>query len=187
MINKKPITLNDDLFNAMVEVVSDNPCEHRHINNYEEHLFSNLTFKNAVFYIAEQSTKNYSGQWRVAHINGCDLSFLHLETDEPVLLYRANKDGVVGKDTIEIDGRVFGLLMSMHAYRFLYFASLQRGQRAQALTYNNYGYRMKKLINQHGNYFTKSDWQGKESKGDGDTINRAIEVINNYTQKDYAL
>lgn len=187
MINKKPITLNDDLFNAMVEVVSDNTCEYRHIEDYEKHLFSNLTFKNAVYYIAEQSAKKYNGDWRVAHISNSDLSFLHLETSEPVQLYRYSKDGSLGSDTINIDGRIFGLLISMHAYRFLYFANLQRGNRAQGLAYNNYGYRLKKAINQHSGIVVKQDWQASIGHEDSSALDNALDIINRYTEKDYAL
>lgn len=185
MINKKPITLNDDLFNAMVEVVSDNPCEHRHITNFEENLFFDLSFKNAVFYMAEQSARKYSGGWRVAHIKHSDLCFLHLETTEAVELYQFTKEGNISKDIVNVDGHTFGLLMSLHAYRFMYFASLQRGMKAQALTYNNYGSRLKKAINKHSKAFIAQ--AGHSDIYDSEALQEAIEIINHNTEKDYAL
>ena len=187
MTHTKNITMNDELFKKLVDVVSDSSECHSDILNIEETLFADLNLKNAVLYMAENYSEVYVGQWRLAHCTRSDLCFYYLESDKPIQatnikLIREAEDSY---KTCQLDGRVFGLIMSLYAYIFLYYAHVQRFDKPRAMPFITDGYAIKRRFDELAKNFIEDPSLHNITENDAAQIKAMRTLIEVWTKEDY--
>lgn len=187
MTKFKSITMNDNFFSKFVDVVSDNSECHSDILDFEETVFSELTLRNAVLYMAEQHSESYQGDWKVAHCTRSDLCFYSLDSEAPIQVKDIKLSTTKAGDEPNylLDGKVFGLIMSLYAYIFLYYAHIQRKNKQAALSHSTDGHTVKRRFSNLAKSFIQDPTLYNITNDEADSIRAMRDFIETYTREDY--
>lgn len=187
MTKTKNITMNPKFFAKFVDVVSDNSQCHSDILNFEEAVFAELSLKNAVLYMADQHSNIYSGEWKVAHCTRSDFCFYYLETQNPVEATNIKLNTVeeIDEPSYYLDGKVFGLLVSLYAYIFLYYAHIQRKNKSAAILHSTDGHTVKRRFATLAKGFFEEPNLHDINDNEANEIKAMLDFIETYTKEDY--
>ena len=187
MTKFKSITMNDNFFSKFVDVVSDNSECHSDILDFEETVFSELTLRNAVLYMAEQHSESYQGDWKVVHCTRSDLCFYSLDSEAPIQVKDIKLSTTKAGDEPNylLDGKVFGLIMSLYAYIFLYYAHIQRKNKQAALSHSTDGHTVKRRFSNLAKSFIQDPTLYNITNDEADSIRAMRDFIETYTREYY--
>lgn len=187
MTHTKNITMNGDFFKKFVDVVADSSDCHSDILNVEETVFSDLNLRNTVLYMAENHSESYEGRWKLAHCTKSDLCFYYLESDKPVQAtnIKLSTDAEGTDHTCQLDGKVFGLIMSLYAYIFLYYAHIQRNKKSRANSHRSDGHSIRRRFGRLAKDFIEEPSLHNITGNDAEQIKAMWVFIEKYTKEDY--
>ena len=187
MTHTKNITMNAKFFEKFIDVISENSQCHSDILDFEEAVYSELSLRNAVLYMADSHSEDYEGEWKVAHCTRSDFCIFFLETDQPIQTtnIKLSTDENSDDHGYQLDGKVFGLLMSLYAYIFLYYAYIQRKNKAAAIMHNTDGHTVKRRFTNQAKAFIEDPSLHNLNSDEVVGIKRMLSFIEKYTKEDY--
>lgn len=120
MADDGQIVMNDKFYNKLVDTVSEVIIPSDNLSA-EDRLTLNPSFKNGVFFVANELNSQYKGEWQTCHCKDSQEAFLELVTDEKMLIKQDQGEAEIPALEAEVDGRTFGLISSLLALGLLWY------------------------------------------------------------------
>lgn len=184
MSDQPNVIMNEIFFQNFSDMVS---CKIKPIGEgqgTEDRFWANICYRNAVFFSALNIGVASKAGWKMAYLNGCSHSFLYLDTPDMLTIANSNKDEVdATAEDFTVDGKVYGLLMSLVALRLLWHCYTDRDKHILANNSNSQYVLIIMAFQELASQFLHGNKRSLISDAEYAEIERMQAVVKEYTKE----